>query len=215
MTSGTSNGAPPPSSTTQPPATATSATVFDLLETLPRISLDRLYGLQTSSSSSSSSNPYPWTCRAVFQSLTPLAKQYVMRLLCLETGVSSTCLESWVEPQYLPLHQRALGKLDRLRILHNPNEGADDEATHPPTYTLNPHFRENLRAALSTHLAGPWSDPGIVLKPDSDPKTPLQLESYMCAKVRREEDPPIHPPTPPIYLVPIENHLLTHPSTSL
>lgn len=183
---------------------ATSATVFDLLETLPRISLDRLYGFQSSScdaasSSSPSSNPYPWTCRAVFQSLSPLAKQYVMRLLCLEEGVSYTLLESWVEPRFLPLHRRAIHKLESLRILYSPEEEEeenDDEEVYEgirktsrgkegPTYTLNARFRRNLRAALSSHFAGPWSEAESSSSSSSSGTeilTPAQLESYMCAK---------------------------------
>ena len=121
--------------------TPVSTTVFDLLETLPRISLDRLYGLSADSSSSSSSatpaaaaataiaasSPYPWTCRAVFQSLPPLAKQYVMRLLCLEGPVTCALLEGWVDPaagaRAREAHRRAVRQLDRLRILLNAQAG--------------------------------------------------------------------------------------------
>lgn len=104
--------------------------MFELLETLPRISLDRLYGLSSSSAcdgaTSSSkppapSSPYPWTCRAIFQSLPALAKQYVMRLLCLEGAVTRVLLEGWVDPaagaRAREAHRRAVRRLDRLRIL--------------------------------------------------------------------------------------------------
>lgn len=113
-------------------ASAPTATVFDLLETLPRISLDRLYGLSAAGSEGaggsskpppppSPSSPYPWTCRAVFQSLPPLAKQYVMRLLCLEGAVTRALLDGWVDPaagaRAREAHRRAVRRLDRLRIL--------------------------------------------------------------------------------------------------
>lgn len=119
-------------------AAPTTATVFDLLETLPRVSLDRLYGAPAPTSTSAhpaaadggstkpppaASSPYPWTCRAVFQSLPPLAKQYVMRLLCLEEPITRGLLEGWVDPtagaQAREAHRRAVRRLDRLRILLN------------------------------------------------------------------------------------------------
>ena len=41
---------------------------FEFLETLPSVTLDRLY-------------EDPWACQAVFQALPSLAQQFVMRLL--------------------------------------------------------------------------------------------------------------------------------------
>jgi len=184
------------------------ATVFDLLGTLPRISLDRLYGLEdlgsASSSCTPSASPFPWTCRAVFQSLTPLAKQYVMRLLCLPEGVRQSSLKSWVEPRFVTGHQKAVQQLDRLRILlssedEDIEEDEDDrnggygrlgngKGRPSPRYRLNGHFRKNLQAALTNQLAGPWSM-GTALEEKAAPDAALppllpseELETYMCDK---------------------------------
>jgi len=116
-----------------------------------------------------------------------------------------------VEPRFLPLHRRAIHKLDSLRILQSPEEEEEEEeedeeeyggkarkggGKEGPSYTLNAHFRRNLRAALSSHLAGPWSEAerrsssssssssssGSCSKEIDEIQTPAQLESYMCAK---------------------------------
>ena len=47
------------------------------LASLPRPQLDALY-------------ESPWTCRAVLRSLPPLAKQYVLRMLLLDGGLSQS-----------------------------------------------------------------------------------------------------------------------------
>jgi len=47
---------------------------------------------------------------------------------------------------------------------------------------LNPHFRRNLLAALTSNQASPWSDSAVVLKPGAERPTVTSLESYMCAK---------------------------------
>ena len=44
------------------------------LASLPRLKLDALY-------------ESPWTCRAVLRSLPPLAKQYVLRMLLLDSAL--------------------------------------------------------------------------------------------------------------------------------
>lgn len=87
--------------------------VFDLLETLSQLSLDRLYG----QGSKGMHTAHPWTCRAVFQSLPALAKQYVMRMLSLDGPLAKATMQDWAEPRYLAVHQRAMSKLDSLRIL--------------------------------------------------------------------------------------------------
>eukprot|EP00611_Tribonema_gayanum_P025018 TRINITY_DN560_c0_g1_i4.p1 TRINITY_DN560_c0_g1~~TRINITY_DN560_c0_g1_i4.p1 ORF type:complete len:164 (-),score=4.97 TRINITY_DN560_c0_g1_i4:160-651(-) len=61
--------------------------IFAILQTLPSESLDRLYG--GAGAGEASLRAAPWTCRAVLQSLSPLAKQYVMRLVCIEGMTSS------------------------------------------------------------------------------------------------------------------------------
>lgn len=86
--------------------------VFDLLETLSQLSLDRLYG----QGSQGLHTAHPWTCRAVFQSLPALAKQYVMRMLALDEPLPKSTIQDWVDPRFLPVHQRAIAKLDSLRM---------------------------------------------------------------------------------------------------
>ena len=121
-----------------------SGNVFDLLEDLPRTLLDRLYGLETHPLTAAAEaaekskltitlkkpgtptavaggrGPHPWTCRAVFQSLPPLAKQYVMRMICMDQMLSrGHVMAQWVLPdrETKAIHEAALQKLDGLRIL--------------------------------------------------------------------------------------------------
>ena len=110
-----------------------------------------------------------------------------------------------MEPRFLPSHRRAIHKLESLRILYSPEEEEeedDDEEVYGgirkkshgkegPICTLNARFRRNLRAALSSHLAGPWSEGESSSSRSNSSSssieteeilTPAQLESYMCAK---------------------------------
>lgn len=72
--------------TTKKVKSKAAVNVFEYVEDLPSIYKDRLYGLDEPGNGAES--PHPWTCRAVFQSLPVLAKQYVMRLLAVDGPVS-------------------------------------------------------------------------------------------------------------------------------
>ncbi|GFH18969.1 RNA polymerase II transcription factor B subunit 2, partial [Haematococcus lacustris] len=79
----------------------------------------------------------PWTCQAVFRSLKPLAKNYVLRLLLVTVPV----------PQ---AHQAALSSLLDLDLYRQGQQAGR------PTFQLHPTFQAQLQWALSTggHMLG-------------------------------------------------------------
>lgn len=94
-----------------------------------------------------------WTCQAVFRSLPPLAKMYVLRLLYLEVAVVGKLMEEWILPDYHAKHRVAMDRLEQLRVLLLASEGKRD-----PSYKLNPKFQKQLRQAL-TSGGGPPREP--------------------------------------------------------
>ena len=83
---------------------------YEYLKRLPPIALDRLYRC-------------PWSCRAVFQSLSPLAQQYAMRLLCVTAPLPRATLEEWVTPKYASNHRAAVSQLLGMRFLLDDGSG--------------------------------------------------------------------------------------------
>ena len=86
---------------------------YEYLRRLPPIALDRLYRCE-------------WSCRAVFQSLSPLAQQYAARLLCVTAPLSRTALEQWVDQKAAASHRNAVAQLLGLRFLIDEGSSADD-----------------------------------------------------------------------------------------
>ena len=83
---------------------------YEYLKRLPPIALDRLYRC-------------PWSCRAVFQSLSPLAQQYAMRLLCVTAPLPRATLEEWVTPKFASSHRAAVAQLLGMRFLLDDGSG--------------------------------------------------------------------------------------------
>ncbi len=83
--------------------------VFEFINALPAEALHSLYGAKTTDESKLlSTSSTPWACSAIFQSLQPLAKQYVMRLLCVEQPIPFSTLNSWVSTKHTQAHNEVM-----------------------------------------------------------------------------------------------------------
>ncbi len=80
--------------------------VFEFINILPAEALDSLYGAKMTDekNTSLSTSSTPWACRTIFQSLPPLAKQYLMRLLCVEQPIPFSTLNSWASIKHTQAH---------------------------------------------------------------------------------------------------------------
>ncbi|KAJ7516856.1 hypothetical protein O6H91_21G001600 [Diphasiastrum complanatum] len=108
------------------------ATFMDMVASLPASKLDRLYDSH-------------WTCQAILRSLTPLAKQYVMRMLYIDAPIPNKSLQEWVLPDATVKHKVAIDKLEQLRILVDVSERKKEV-----TYRLNPKLQNQLRSVLKS-----------------------------------------------------------------
>lgn len=98
----------------------------------------------------------PWNVQVVFRILPPLAKQYVMRLICISSLPART-MESWVLPLGKAAHHDALRILMKLKILQRTR---DD----PDSVSLNLDFQAQLKAAVS-ELRVPWAQADMLDAP--------------------------------------------------
>eukprot|EP00197_Chlamydomonas_leiostraca_P005465 CAMPEP_0202864098 /NCGR_PEP_ID=MMETSP1391-20130828/4481_1 /ASSEMBLY_ACC=CAM_ASM_000867 /TAXON_ID=1034604 /ORGANISM="Chlamydomonas leiostraca, Strain SAG 11-49" /LENGTH=288 /DNA_ID=CAMNT_0049543807 /DNA_START=100 /DNA_END=962 /DNA_ORIENTATION=- len=111
----------------------TVANIISFLNDLGRDQRDQLY-------------ESPWTCQAVFRSLPPLAKNYVLRLLLIDVPVPQDVVDSWVadKKQHGSAHKAALDKLLGLDLFLRAAEAGRF------TYTLHPTFQAKLQAAIAS-----------------------------------------------------------------
>ncbi|CAM9868294.1 unnamed protein product, partial [Heterosigma akashiwo] len=82
------------------------ADIFSYLESLPDESIHYLYD-------TSQGDHAIWACQAVLQTLPPLAKQYVMRLLAVGSSgewIPEKALQSWIQDRYISSHETALNQ---------------------------------------------------------------------------------------------------------
>ncbi|GBF95756.1 general transcription factor IIH subunit 4-like [Raphidocelis subcapitata] len=87
----------------------------------------------------------PWTCQAVFRELEPLAQQYALRLLYAGDGVPDGFVRNWPKGDTTATkkHEAALRQLRDLSLLAGEGRGGG------AAWSLNPVFRQQLRAALA------------------------------------------------------------------
>lgn len=111
-----------------------------MVANLPALKVDSLYESH-------------WTCQAILRSLPPLAKMYVLRLLYIDTVVTSKLMDEWILPEYQTKHRVAIDRLEQLRVLLLASDGKKEQ-----NYKLNPKFQKQLRQAL-TNGGGPPRDP--------------------------------------------------------
>eukprot|EP00941_MAST-03F_sp_MAST-3F-sp1_P003050 g3050.t1 len=130
------------------------------LQELPSKSLDSLYNDQ-------------WNAQMVFQALSPLAKQYVMRMLCLDS-LPISVMESWLLPAGKESHVKAMRTLRALRIIQTSSDDADSVFLHRK-------FQEQFKAAVS-NLQMPWQAVNFFQNPTNPPPSPSELCETASAK---------------------------------
>lgn len=111
-----------------------------------------------------------FTALTIFRSLSPLAKQYVIRMLCIDIAISSNIIQSWCksDPHVQQSHRLAMYRLRELYILYEVNNditnnviiknGSNDTNKKLPNnkqYKLNNNFQQCIRTALFTNITDP------------------------------------------------------------
>ncbi|RQM29849.1 hypothetical protein B5M09_012279 [Aphanomyces astaci] len=146
-----------PGGTTKPDHRIITMNAFEFLGSLPGGSVDRLY-------------QDAWACQAVFQSMSPLAQQIVMRLLFTNQGsYSHDAILQWVQDPAQVKMTAAIEKLRHLRVLRMAHGTAE--------YVLNPVFQDQLKKALSSLGGSPW-EAGRHKLPSEKPIAAAELEQY-------------------------------------
>jgi hypothetical protein len=161
------------------------STIFGLLQEQSVITLNKLYGSQNlggASSDNAANDQSPFVCKAVFQSVSALAKNYIMRLLFVDKKLSPQDLADWIagDGNNRGEHAFAINEMIKLRVLqestmdddinmaednNNIVDLVDDNQQQNQNaivkgggavYEVNPHFRNSLTNAITAPLE-PWS----------------------------------------------------------
>lgn len=165
-----------------------SGSIFEWLQTQPSAVVEKLYGRTSGlngNGSKQGESQAPFVCKAVFQSLSALAKNYLMRLLFVEKPVTCKELGDWIGGGYRrPEHLAAMEELIKLNILEEVLDGGSTGTGNVDTdmdvevinegnqvfamidgnfervtvaqYSMNDHFRRNFKQALASPEE-PWA----------------------------------------------------------
>lgn len=126
------------------------AGVFDHIKLLDEESLNILYGKSNQINSNHISKQSIWTCKAIFQSLSALAKNYILRLLNIHEYVRINDCKSWINNDNKHLHYQVLNELYSFKLLikreqidpiHSQNKVIE--------IMLNNYFRNSFISSLS------------------------------------------------------------------
>lgn len=131
-----------------------SGSIFDYIKSQSKQVADSIYGGVTTSSSVLQQEQAPWACKAVFQSVSMVAKMHVMNLIFLGneyTFSTESIIESMStkNPSAHAKHRSALQELVALKII-SPILQNDRQ------YQMNSHFQTSFKLALSCPQE-PWS----------------------------------------------------------
>ncbi|BFG27745.1 hypothetical protein CerSpe_140190 [Prunus speciosa] len=138
---------------------------MDMVAALPAMKLDKLY-------------ENAFICEAILRSLPPLAKKYVLQMLCIEVPVTAKSMEEWVLPDGVSKHRVAIDRLIQLRIF---TETVDRK--RETTYTLNSIFQTNLKKLLLYGVVlprEPMPSNVTVRLPSSEDLEAFALEQWEC-----------------------------------
>lgn len=138
---------------------------MDMVASLPIPKLDKLY-------------ENAFICEAILRSLPPLAKKYVLQMLCIDVPVGAKSMEEWVLPDGFTKHKVAIDRLVQLRLFIR----AVDR-TKEVTYRLNQTFQSNLRKLLiyGGHLTREPMDSNITVRlPNLEDLEIYALEQWEC-----------------------------------
>lgn len=130
------------------------SSLFEQLKSQPRIVLDKLYeGAPLSVKVSTHS---PWACKAVFQSLSAIAKCFVMKLLFVEVSFTANDFLMWGgSPSSEALCEEAFSELLSLSIIVTVEGSHSDATSVERNYRLNPSFQSSLKKTISNPVE-PW-----------------------------------------------------------
>mmetsp|Transcript_3201 Transcript_3201/g.6805 ORF Transcript_3201/g.6805 Transcript_3201/m.6805 type:complete len:111 (-) Transcript_3201:11-343(-) len=102
--------------------------VFDQIRAQPGVVMDKIYsGSARPGVEDAKANQSPWACKAVFQSLSSLAKCIVMRMLFMETEFLPSDLAEWAAPG---AKQSSRDAFDELVSLHIVMQTEDDSNSY-------------------------------------------------------------------------------------
>lgn len=133
--------------------------IFAYIRNLDDSSVNRLYG----SANSTCPKSAPWTCRAVLQSLNPVARSFVMRLLFVEEAISLSDVKEWF--QDVDVLPGIVEELERLRIVFKKGDAQ---------FVVNTNFTRSLIKNLHQSNT-PWSE---ITKPDAYQPSLEQLDRF-------------------------------------
>ncbi len=127
------------------------SSIFDFVSKLDINMIERLYGKDREGNDGS------FAAKAVFQMLSKLGMNYVMRLIFLTSPVDPVALEGWVYSECRDVHYATIQELIDFRILQqytiiNPVDNSS--MTH---LVMNEYFQKGMQFAITSPIE-PWSD---------------------------------------------------------
>jgi transcription initiation factor TFIIH subunit 4 len=128
--------------------------LFKQLQGQPRVVLDKLYEGLSASGLNGTAGGSHWACKAVFQSLSQLAKCLVMKLLFVQAAFSCDEFLMSVAADKSALKQCRIAWEELVAIRIVVDEDASGTATG--MYRINPTFQKSLQSSLSGPTE-PWS----------------------------------------------------------
>ena len=128
--------------------------VFDYIIEQSDLSIDQIYGKSTDSIVYAGSK---WACRAVFQYMSQLSKNIIMRMLFMNTEVLVGDIQYWVNEDSLDVLNESLIEMKRLRILQFTTKSIQSikGPTEANYVKMNQYFRSSFLSSL-TSSSQPW-----------------------------------------------------------
>lgn len=139
----------------------------------------------------------PWACKAIFQSLSSLSKNYVMRLIMIKSPLQSNTLLDWNHHDHSQQHYDAIEELKGLRILLITSDEDNDNLNEfdvnniknsislkrsrlelgTEMIIMNSYFQDSLIYAIS-HPVEPWSSSDFEVIEDKNPPSINLLDAH-------------------------------------
>lgn len=176
--------------------------IFDLIQDLPTNKADRLYGaeqggglvkLSQVESVTETLQTSSWACKAVFQSLSSISKNILMRLLFSDSDINLSELLVWIQgDNKAAILQSCFNELKQLHIVTDiefstintsidSTTGTSTTVSSSSTFKLNPYFKRNLIQAI-TQPEQPWQSSLALLQPDKKPPKISELDEFSDIK---------------------------------
>ena len=149
---------------------SSSTSIFDFISKLNTVTIERLYG------KGNEGNAGSWACKALYQSLSQLGKNYVMRLLFVTAPIDAEELQGWVYSDCRDIHYQTIKELKKFRILLDFHD--DFGGSKKTQFIMNKYFQKGLQFAITNPIE-PWSDTSAfqALKIDKSKPSAENLET--------------------------------------